>query len=59
LPSALENLAGPDKALRKEPPDAKEFSGLKRSALARPRRAGKQDGALESRLKLSLPVAYQ
>jgi len=59
MPSALENLSGADKALRKEPPDAKEFSGLKRSALARLRDAGKPDNSLESRLKLSLPVAYQ
>jgi len=34
MASPLENLTGPGKPLRKEPPDAKEFSGLKRSALA-------------------------
>lgn len=35
MTSAFENLAGPGKALRAEPPDAKEFAGLQRSALAR------------------------
>lgn len=35
MPSPLENLAGPGKSLRAEPPDAKEFAGLKRSGLAR------------------------
>jgi hypothetical protein len=33
--SPLENLSGPGRPLQKEPPDAKEFAGLKRSALAR------------------------
>jgi len=33
--SPLENLSGPGKPLQKEPPDAREFAGLKRSALAR------------------------
>ena len=31
----LEALCGPGKALCAEPPDAKEFAGLKRSGLAR------------------------
>jgi hypothetical protein len=35
MASPLENLTGPGKPLHKEPPDAKEISGLKRSALAR------------------------
>jgi hypothetical protein len=35
MASPLENLTGPGKPLQKEPPDAKEFSGLKRSAWAR------------------------
>ena len=35
MASPLENLSGPGKPLREEPPDEKEFSGLKRSALAR------------------------
>jgi hypothetical protein len=33
--SPLENLSGPGRPLQKEAPDAKEFAGLKRSALAR------------------------
>jgi hypothetical protein len=32
--SPLENLSGPGKPLRQEPPDEREYSGLKRSALA-------------------------
>lgn len=58
MPSALENLAGPDKALRKEPPDAKEFAGLKRSALARLRDAGKPHNSLESRFDLGYNAAH-
>jgi hypothetical protein len=30
MDSPLENLTGPGRSLRKEPPDAKEFAGLKR-----------------------------
>jgi hypothetical protein len=33
--SPLENLSGPGGPLQKEAPDAKEFAGLRRSALAR------------------------
>jgi len=58
MPSALENLSGPDKALRKEPPDAKEFSGLKRSALARLCDAEKPDNSLESRFDLGYNAAH-
>ena len=58
MPSALDNLAGSDKALRKEPPDAKEFAGLKRSALARLRDAGKADNSLESRFDLGYNAAH-
>ncbi|MGB7543644.1 MAG: hypothetical protein WBM28_16715 [Burkholderiales bacterium] len=35
MTSALENLCGPGKSLRAEPPDAKEFAGLKRSGRKR------------------------
>jgi hypothetical protein len=38
--SPLENLNGPGKPLRQEPPDEKEFSGLRRSALSRARDVG-------------------
>ena len=33
MASPLETLTGPGKPLRKEPPDLKELSGLKRAAL--------------------------
>ena len=35
MTSAFENLAGPGKALRLEPPDANEFDGLHRMGLER------------------------
>ena len=35
MASALEHLSGPGKPLQKEPPDAKEFAGVRRSGLAR------------------------
>ena len=40
MTSALERLAGSGKSLTAEPPDAKEFEGLKRAGLARLRDAG-------------------
>ena len=33
MPSAFENLCGPGKPLKSEPPDAKEFAGLLRSKI--------------------------
>ncbi|MBP8149526.1 MAG: hypothetical protein KAY21_07400 [Limnohabitans sp.] len=35
MTSPFENLVGPGKALRAEPPDAKEFAGLQRMGLVR------------------------
>jgi hypothetical protein len=35
MTSPLENLCGPGKSLRKEPPDANEVAGLKHSGHAR------------------------
>ena len=35
MTSAFENLAGPGKPLRAEPPDSKEFVGLQRMGMAR------------------------
>jgi hypothetical protein len=35
MPSPFENLTGPGKPLKAEPPDAKEFAGLKRAGQAR------------------------
>ena len=40
MTSPLENLCGPGKPLRKEPPDAKEFAGRKRSGHTRLADAG-------------------
>jgi hypothetical protein len=58
MASPLDNLTGPGKALRKEPPDAKEFSGLKRSALARLSDAAKISNSLESRFDLAYNAAH-
>lgn len=58
MPSAFENLAGPGKPLRKEPPDAREFAGLKRSAKTRLEDAARQDMALESRFDLAYNAAH-
>ena len=58
MASSLENLAGPGKALHKEPSDAKEFSGLKRSALARLADAAKSTNSLESRFDLGYNAAH-
>ena len=49
MASPLENLSGPGKPLREEPPDEKEYSGLKRSALARLADSAKNSNSLESR----------
>jgi hypothetical protein len=58
VPSAFENLCGPGKPLRAEPPDAAEFEGLKRSGLARLADAGKASLALESRFDLAYNAAH-
>jgi hypothetical protein len=49
MTSPLENLCGPGKPLAKEPPDAREFAGLRRSALARLKDARNPANSLESR----------
>ena len=46
MASPLENLSGPGRALQKEAPDAKEFSGL--TALARLTDSAKNSNSLES-----------
>jgi hypothetical protein len=56
--SALEDLNGPGKSLHSEPPDVKEFAGLKRSALARLRDAGNTANSLESRFDLAYNAAH-
>ena len=58
MTSALENLCGPDKSLRSEPRDAKEFAGLKRSGHARLTDAARVDNALESRFDLAYNAAH-
>jgi len=56
--SALENLSGPGKSLRKEPPDAKEFAGLARSGLARLADAANTTNSLEGRFDLAYNAAH-
>jgi len=58
VPSALEKLCGPGGPLRREPPDAKEFAGLKRSGLAPLNDAGKTSNSLESRFDLGYNAAH-
>ena len=58
MASPLENLSGPGKPLQKEPPDAKEFSGLRRSAVARLTDATKPSNSLESRFDLAYNAAH-
>ena len=58
MPSPLENLSGPGKALRKEAPDAKELAGLKKSGLTRLADAEKQLNSLESRFDLAYNAAH-
>ena len=60
MTSAFEKLCGPGKPLKAEPPDAKEFAGLRRSGKARLKDASVNGLALESRFDLELedvPVA--
>ena len=56
--SALENLCGPGKPLKAEPPDAKEFGGLLRSGVARLKDAGTAGLAVESRFDLAYNAAH-
>jgi hypothetical protein len=56
--SAFENLCGPSKPLKKEPADAKEFSGLVRSGKARLKDAASHELALESRFDLAYNAAH-
>ena len=58
MASPLENLSGPGRPLQKEPPDAKEFAGLKRSALARLTDSAKNSNSLESRFDLAYNAAH-
>ena len=58
MPSAFENLSGPGKPLKAEPPDAMEFAGLKRSGLARLQDAGIDTLSLEGRFDLGYNAAH-
>lgn len=58
MASPLENLSGPGKSLQKEPPDAKEFAGLKRSGLARLTDAANAAISQESRFDLAYNAAH-
>ena len=58
MPSPLENLEGPGKPLRAEPPDAAEFAGLLRSGRARLKDASNTGLALESRFDLGYNAAH-
>ena len=58
MPSPLENLAGPGKALALEPPDAAEIEGLIRSGRARLLDAGNTALSPESRFDLAYNAAH-
>lgn len=58
MTSPLENLCGPGKSLIKEPPDAKEFAGLKRSGLVRLSDARNTANSLEGRFDLAYNAAH-
>ena len=58
MTSAFENLAGPGKPLRAEPPDSKEFAGLQRMGLARLKDAQHQGLSLESQFDLAYNAAH-
>ena len=58
MTSSLDNLSGPGKSLAAEPPDAREFAGLKRSGLARLQDAAYADLSLEGRFDLAYNAAH-
>jgi hypothetical protein len=58
MPGPLENLAGPGKSLRAEPPDENETQGLVRTGLARLKDARNAALALESRFDLAYNAAH-
>lgn len=58
MTSALEKLAGPGKSLSVEPPDSKEFEGLKRAGLARLKDASNRGNSLEGRFDLIYNAAH-
>ncbi len=58
MTSTFENLTGPGKPLRAEPPDSKEFVGLQRMGLARLKDAQRGGLALESQFDLAYNAAH-
>lgn len=58
MTSALDNLTGPGKPLKAEPPDASELEGLRRSGLARLKDARNKTLSLESRFDLAYNAAH-
>ena len=58
MTSAFENLCGPGKPLKAEPPDASELAGLLRSGKARLKDADTKGLALESRFDLAYNAAH-
>lgn len=58
MASAFENLCGPGKPLKAEPPDAAEIAGLLRSAHVRLKDAARKDLALDSRFDLAYGAAH-
>ena len=58
MTSALDNLCGPGKSLAAEPPDAREFAGLKRSGLARLQDAAHAGLSLVGRFDLAYNAAH-
>jgi len=58
MTSPLENMAGPGKALAKEPPDARELQGLVRSGLARLKDAANPANSIEGRFDLVYNAAH-
>lgn len=58
MPSPLVNLSGTGKPLAKEPPDAKEFNGLKVSGMKRLQDATRMENSLEGRFDLAYNAAH-
>ena len=58
MTSPFDNLVGPGKPLKAEPPDAREFAGLVRSGKARLQDSESKGLALESRFDLADNAAH-
>jgi hypothetical protein len=58
MTSAFDNLCGPGKPLRAEPPDAREFGGLRKMGLAKLADARRKGLALESQFDLAYNAAH-